>query len=144
MFVKFTYQRISMKLTPEILKSFESSYVVQYGRSHKALGVIMKYNGLPFTIDGGKLRIFADEGAAKRELLAFVKQTFWQGEYWQKYKSNVKTQTGYDIDMTATIKILPQYGLTSRFEAPENKKMFKEFRDALLKEGIVTIEKITA
>jgi hypothetical protein len=103
----------------------------------------MKYQGKMFTDDGGKVKVFSDEASAKRELLAFVRQTFWQGEYWQKYASNVKQQTGgYEIDLSATIKILPQYGLTSRFEEPQNKKMFKDFRDALLKEGIVTIEKV--
>lgn len=132
-----------MNLTSEILKAFESSYVVQHGRNHDDnLGCFMSYQGKPF-VDEGKLKIFADEAAAKRELLFFVKQTFWQGEYWQRCASNVKKQSdGYEIDLSATIKILPQYGATSRFELPENKKMFKEFRDALLKEGIVTIEKI--
>lgn len=131
-----------MKLTPEILKAFESSYVVQHGKlNDKNLGYIIKFQGNPFT-NNDRLEVFANEGAAKRELLNFVKLTFWHGDYWQSCKSQIKSHSNYTVDFSSTIKILSSIGSTSRFKLPENKKMFKDFRDQLIKEGIVTIEKI--
>ena len=127
-----------MKLTPELIKAFDSSYVVQNFPSYP--GYLLKYRGR-FFYDGEHIKIFYNEKSAKKYLLAWVKQTFWQGEYWQQYKDNVKQQKGYEIDLSATIKLLPQYGPVSRFDLPENKKMFKELRDALLEEQIVTIER---
>lgn len=131
-----------MKLTPEILKAFESSYVAQHGKlNDKSLGCIVKFQGNPF-MDKKCVRVFADEAAAKREILNFVKLTFSLGNYWQSCQSHIKLSSKYTVDFSATIKILSSIGLTSRFDLPENKKMFRDFRDQLLKEGIVTIEKI--
>jgi len=131
-----------MELTKEILKAMESSFVVQHGTNFENVGFIMTYNGNPF-LDRGKVQIFATEGAAKSALTNFCTSTFRQGEYWQQYKDNVKKQTGgYEIDMTATIAILPSYGLTARFEDPKNKAMIKELGLSLIKTGIVKIEKV--
>jgi hypothetical protein len=130
-----------MELSDGILKAMESSFVIQYGTNFENVGYVMTFNDDPF-LDGSKVQVFANVGAAKRTLTDFCRNIFWQGEYRQQYKDNIKKQTGYDVDFTATIAILPQYGATDRFEKPEAKEMFKNLGLALIEKGIVKIKKI--
>lgn len=125
-----------MELTEGILKSVESSFYQNYNNPTELF--VCKYKGKLIYQD--KKMLFTSKGRAAGFIRKFVYEIFWQGEYWHKYKDNIK---GYDVDYSATIKILPQYGLTARFDLPENKKMFKDIATNLIKEGIITIEKIT-
>ena len=113
------------KLTEGILKSVESSFMQNY--NHNYIRYIVKYKGK--SMHRGDKIFFKTEANAKSFVTSFVREIFTQGEYWQEYKNNIKLQTGYDVDYSATISILPQYGLTSRFDLPENKKMFKGNRE---------------
>jgi hypothetical protein len=128
-----------MELTSGILKSVESSFMIN---KDSASMYAIRYKGELFIEKGRNAKLFANLGSAKTALLHFVRDIFWNGEYYQEYKANLKSQTGYEVDFSETIKILPQYGKTDRFEKPESKQMFKDIRDKLLKEGIFTIEEI--
>lgn len=128
-----------MKLTPGILKSVESAVKVTFNDPVDHLFVI-KYGDVVYT-EGGKVKCFYAVKTAKKFLVQWVTNIFRQGEYWQSCAENVKQQKQYDVDFSATIAILPSYGLTKRFESIENKKMFKDLTDELLDKKIFTIEK---
>lgn len=87
-----------------------------------------------------KIAIFGTMDEALEFLYVWVSCTFRQGEYIQSYSNNVKKQTGYDVDFSATIAILPQYGKTDRFELPESVQMYKDIAQALLDKKIITID----
>ena len=132
---------MGVKLTKEIKKSFDSGFFHSFYAYVPTLYVI-RYRGNLF-LDGPKILVFNSENKAKSYLRKWVENVFHHGEYWQSCKNNIKKNTGYEVDFSATIKILPSYGLTSRFQLPENKKMFKDFAEELIKEEIVVIEKLT-
>ena len=127
-----------MELTPGILKSVESAY---YVTGSNTVLYSLKYKGKLYNRTGN-VRLYANPGAAKTALLKLIEELFRQGEYWQAYKGNVKRDTGYEIDMSETIKMFPSYGKTARFEEAPFKKMVKEIRNALLEQGIFTIEEV--
>lgn len=127
-----------MKLTPGILKSVESSFHQSYNIPIQLF--VCKYRGRLMYED--KKTIFTSKKKAVAFVNKFVFLIFWQGEYWQQYKDNIKKRTGYDVDYSATIAILPQYGPTARLDLPENKKMIKDIAKNLIKEDIITIEPI--
>ena len=128
-----------MELNQGIIKSIESAVHVTMCTDRL---YALKYRGVIFIQNSANVRLFANQGAAKASLTKFVEQTFRQGEYWQSCSKNVKRNTGYDVDFSATIAMLPSYGLTSRFEDPKNKKMFKEIATELINQKIFTIEEI--
>ncbi len=72
----------------------------------------------------------------------FIYRVFLHGAYWQSCAKNIKSSKGYDVDFSATLDILHSHGLTSRFQEPKNKKMFKDLANELLKQGIFNIEEI--
>lgn len=129
-----------MKITPGIDKSFDSAFFgVTDPVVHKMF--VMKYKGRVFNDPGkNRVKIFSDEGHAKKFLIAWVKNVFWQGEYWQSCKTQIKDRCNIEVDFSETIKILPQYGLVSRFDEPKNVKMFKDLATELLKNGTVSID----
>ena len=131
-----------MELTEGILKAIDSSFHQSYNQIYKPAELwVVKYKGK--FMQGYKFKPFSSEGRAKSFVTQFVKEIFAQGEYWQQYKANTKIHTGgYDVDYSETIKMLPQYGSTSRFDDPKNKKMFKDIATELIKSGIITIEKL--
>lgn len=126
-------------LTDGILKSVES-YFLQEFNSAKPMYVV-KYKGKLMHKSSG-VRVFANAGGAKSFITTFVKDLFWHGEYYQNCKAQLFKNYGIEVDYTATIKILPSHGLTSRFESAEVKKMFKDIGTDLLNKGIFTIETI--
>lgn len=128
-----------MKLTPGILKSVESSFYQNYNNPVELY--ICKYKGKLMYLD--KEMFFTSKIRATNFITTFVREIFWHGEYFHQYRSNIKNRTGYDVDYSETIKILSSHGLTSRFELPENKKMFKDIANNLIKEEIITIEQLT-
>ena len=128
-----------MELTEGILKSVESSFYQWYNHDKGLSFCVVRYEGK--IMNDGKA-FFKSEAFAKTFITKFVKAIFWQGCYWNERPERSMEFYGYQVDYSATIKILPQYGLTSRFELPENKKMFKDIATQLLKDGIITIEKI--
>jgi hypothetical protein len=128
-----------MELTEGILKAIDSGVQVS-GESSPMF--LLKYKGKIFNQGGNKVRLYANEGAAKRTITDFVKQVFWHGGYWQSCAKQIKARTGYDVDFSATLNILPFHGATSRYDDPKNKKMFKSIGEELLKQGIFTIEKV--
>ena len=127
-----------MKLTPGILKSIESGAVISL--TDKQTFFIIKYNGKNFQFDG-KL-IINSETKAKSKIIDFIRYIFTQGQILQGSKNWILEKYKYEVDFTETIKILPSFGLTSRFELPENKKMFKDIAENCLKEKIFEIVKI--
>jgi hypothetical protein len=127
-----------MELTPGILKSIESAVIVTFNDLVQVDLFVVKYKGRIYTQEN-KPKVFYSKKTAKKFLVQWVKNIFWQGEYWQSCSSNIKKQRNYDVDFSATIKILPQYGLTKRFDLPE--QMFKDIADELLAKEIFTIEK---
>ena len=129
-----------MELTEGILKSIDSSVIVldQY-QLKDTYGVL--YKGKRVQVDGPK-KVYYTENAAKKAVYNLVFLTFWQGQYWQSCKTQIKGRSGVDVDFNATIAILPQYGTTDRFREPETIKMFKSLRDELLKKEIFTIVKL--
>lgn len=127
-----------MKLTEGILKSIDSGIEVE-GRRTPYIYII-KYNGT-FCMIGNKIH-YANEGAAKSAITKFVYRIFWHGAYWQSCAKNIKARNGYEVDFSATLDILHSHGLTSRFQEPKNKKMFKDLASELLKQGILKIEEI--
>jgi hypothetical protein len=129
-----------MELTEGILKSVESSFYQCYNRTNNLKFCVVKYKGV--IMNDGKKPFFKSEAYAKTFVTKFVELIFRHGEYYQSGADKSMEHYGYKIDYSATIKILPQYGLTSRFELPENKKMFKDIATKLLEDGIITIEKI--
>lgn len=128
-----------MELTEGILKSIDSLF--EFNRYSSGESYIIKYKDIIIR-ENGKIKIFGNIGSAKNYLLKFVRMIFWRGEEFQRYKSNIKKQTGYDVDFSATITILPSYGEINRFDLPESKKMFKDIRDKMLENQIVKIEKL--
>lgn len=130
-----------MELTEGILKSVDSSFHQTY--NHPCEFYVCKYRGKIMYQRPYKPEIFMTEAAAKSFVTMFVRLIFWQGEYWQSCKDNIKTRTGYEVDYSGTAKILSAYGLVSRFDEAKNKKMFKDIGIELVKQGIITIEKIT-
>lgn len=128
-----------MELNDGILKAIASSVIVldQY-EPRETYGVF--YKGRRVQIDGDK-KIYYTKNAAKKAIYNLVFMTFWQGEYWQSCRTQIKERSGVDVDFSATIAILPQYGETDRFKDPETIKMFKNLRDELLKKEIFTIVK---
>jgi hypothetical protein len=128
-----------MELTQGIIKSVDSAVAVVMS-TDKLYAI--KYRGVIFIQNSTNVRLFATQGAAKASLTKFVEQLFRQGEYWQSCSKNIKRNTGFDVDFSATIALLPSSGYTSRFEDSENKKMFKDIATALLKEKIFTIEEV--
>jgi len=130
-----------MELTPGILKSVDSAFHQNHNFTNKYAFWILKYRGQIMKIPGSK-PYFTSEGRAKKYVYKFVYCIFWHGEYWQSCKRQIKDSRQYEVDYSATIKILPQYGPTARFDTPEAKKMFKDIADNLLKEKIITIEKV--
>ncbi len=130
-----------MELTPGILKSVDSSIHQNSYYWPKTEFWVTKYKGDPVMLDGGK-GYYTSEKAANKAVYNFVYLIFWQGETSQSAKRQIKERTGYEVDYSATIKILPQYGLTARFDTPESKKMFKDIAENLIKEKIITVEKV--
>lgn len=131
-----------MKLTPGIIKAAESAFYAQCNPNYPLPRTwIVKFNDMPFTFQG-KIKVFATIGSAKLSITKFVRNIFWQGEYLQAYASDLSKRIGYNVDFTETICILPQYGETSRFEDPINKKMFVDIGKELMAAGIITIENI--
>ncbi len=130
----------SIELTEGILKAIDSSVIVldKY-EPRDTYGVF--YKGNRVQIDGAK-KVYYTENAAKKAVYNVVFLTFWQGQYWQSCKTQIKGRSGVDVDFSATIAILPQYGTTDRFGDPETIKMFKSLRDELLKKEIFTIVKL--
>jgi len=128
-----------MELNEGILKAIDSSVIVldQY-EPRDTYGVF--YKGNRVQVDGAK-KVYYTKNAAKKAVYNLVFMTFWQGEYWQSCKTQIKERSGVDVDFSATIAILPQYGKTDRFKDPESIKMFKSLRDELLKKEIFTIVK---
>lgn len=128
-----------MELTEGILKAIDSSVIVldQY-EPRDTYGVF--YKGTRVQVDGAK-KVYYTKNSAKKAVHNLVFMTFWQGEYWQSCKTQIKERSGVDVDFSATIAILPQYGTTDRFKDPESIKMFKALRDELLKKEIFTIVK---
>ena len=126
-------------LTDGVRKSVESACMVL--GPGPAVRYVLKYKGKAIH-ESPKLKLFINAGGAKVWAATVVKLMFWQGEYWQSCKSNIKKRQGYDVDFSSTIEILPQYCLTSRFDKPENKAMFKKIASDLFKSGDFTIEKI--
>jgi len=133
-----------MRLSEGILKSVESAFMQSYHppkvKTNK--NFYLTYKGEPFCEKSNRKRFFT-RTKARRFLEKFIYTIFRQGEYWESFKEKTKERTGYEVDFSATIEILPQYGLTSRFDDPKNLKMFKDIAQKLLDEGIVTIEEIT-
>ena len=128
-----------MELTEGILKSIDSAVtVLNRYEARDTYGLF--YKGVRVEIDGAK-KIYYTQNAAKKAVYNLVFLTFWQGEYYQSCKRQIKERSGVDVDFSATIAILPQYGLTDRFRDPETIKMFKKLRDELLKNEIFTIVK---
>ncbi len=127
-------------LEPGILKSVDSIVNAHY-RSDSPLYFI-KYKGKRLGGDLSNVRLFFTIGAAKSKITALVTEMFTQGEYIQSCAAQIKKRSGYDVDFSATIAILPQYGLTSRFQEPGNKKMLKQIATQLLEAQIFTIEEI--
>jgi hypothetical protein len=126
-----------MELSKGLLKSIDSGYYVVTEGSLYAL----RYKGKLF-FESGNVRLFKTTGAAKTALTNFVKQCFWHGQYWQSCSTQIKNRTGYDVDFSATIAMLDSYGKTSIFDSAESKKLFKEISNALLEQGIFTIEQV--
>jgi len=126
-----------MELTEGILKSIESSFMQDF--NHESF--IVKYNGKVMNDTRCKC-VFKTEGAAKSFITHFITDIFRHGSYWDKYKSNVKKSTGYDVDYSATIDMVKHYTLMSDWDKPESKKMIKDIGLKLLKQGIITIEKV--
>ena len=121
-----------MELTTEILKSIESgTFVVRSESNYYAL----KYKGSIFS-EAGNVRLFANEGAAKAALSKFVRQCFWHGPYWQSCSKHIKKRSGYDVDFTGT------NGTVQNWDSSETKKKFKDISNALLEQGIFTIEQV--
>lgn len=130
-----------MELTEGIIKSVESSFMMWHHKNiikHDKIYIVL-YKGQIFC-ENQKIKSFTSKTKARSFLTKFVFLIFWQGEYWQSCKDNLKTQIGYDVDFTATIEILPSHGLTSRFDSKESKKLFKDIAIALVNDGIITIE----
>jgi len=126
-----------MELTEGILKSVESSYMQNY--NHESF--IVKYKGK--VMNDTRLKcVFKTEASAKSFISRFVKEIFWHGSYWNQYKSNLKKQIGYDVDYSATLEMTKNFKLMSDWEKPETKKMIKDIGLELLKQGIITIEKV--
>jgi hypothetical protein len=128
-----------MELNEGILKAIDSSVIVldQY-QPRDTYGVF--YKGKRVQVDGAK-KVYYTKNAAKKAVYNLVFMTFWQGEYWQSCSRQIKERSGVDVDFSATIAILPQYGKTDRFKDPETIRMFKALRDELLKKEIFTIVK---
>jgi hypothetical protein len=133
-----------MNLSEGILKSVESAFMQTYHppklKYNKSF--VIKYNGELFCVRS-KPKRFLSRTKAKRFLINFIYTIFWQGEYYMILKEKTKERTGYDVDFSATIEMLPQYGLTSRFDDPQNIKKFKNIAEKLIEEGIITIEEVT-
>jgi hypothetical protein len=128
-----------MELTEGILKAIDSSVIVlDKFKLRDTYGVF--YKGNRVQVDGDK-KVYYTANAAKKAVYKLVFLTFWQGQYWQSCKTQIKGRSGVDVDFSATIAILPQYGTTGRFKDPETIKMFKALRDELLKKEIFTIVK---
>ena len=123
-----------MELSQGILKAVESSYMQHYNNNVEFY--LVSYKGKAM-IQSGRVRLFKTVGAAKTFVNNFVKELYIHGEYWQSCAKYIKEQIGYDIDYSATatksVKIL---------DTPEYKKLFKELSSELLKQNIITIEKI--
>jgi hypothetical protein len=127
-----------MELTPGILKSVESGiYTTQLFTSMYAV----RYKGKIFN-HNSNVRLFLSPSSAKTAITKFLVELFRQGEYWQRYKDNLKTRTGYDADFSETIRIFPSLGKSDRFDSNEFKKMIKDLRDKLLEEKVFTIDEI--
>ena len=128
-----------MELNEGILKAIDSSVIVldQY-EPRDTYGVF--YKGSRVQLEGTK-KVYHTEKSAKKAIYNLVFLTFWQGEYWQSCKTQIKKRSGVDVDFSATIAILPQSGKTDRFKDPESIKMFKSLRDDLIKKEIFTIVK---
>ncbi len=127
-----------MELTPEILKSVESTYYTAYSHNNETM-YVLRYKGMIVRTPGG-VRLFKNIGSAKKLINTFVQQMFHHGEYWHEYRENTKKRTGKDIDFSGTIAIIPSYGLTSKWDKPEIKKIIKDIASELLEQGIFTIE----
>jgi hypothetical protein len=130
------------KLTPELIKSFESGFHTTSTPLKKSSGFYITFKGTPFA-EGGKLKVLATTGAAKRFLHDWIVQIFRTGEYWQTYKDNLKNRTGYEVDFSGTIAIMPSYGKTDRFYTKEFKEMVNGYYEALIHEGIININPVT-
>jgi hypothetical protein len=126
-----------MELTEGILKSIESSIMQNYNNE----SFIVKYKGKVMN-DTYLKCVFKTEGAAKTFITRFVTDIFKHGGYWQSCKSNIKNHIGYDVDYTGTQKMTSHYKYMSDWDKPESKKMIKDIGLELLKQGIITIEKV--
>ena len=131
---------MKFQLTPDILKSVDSSFHQDYDNSMEMY--IAKYNGKIMN-ERAEPMYFDTEKKAKNFVKRFVYEIFWHGEHWQSCKTQIKKLTGYDVDYTGTTKILSSYGETSRFQLQENKKMFNDIADQLLEQKIIVIEKVS-
>lgn len=129
-----------MTISPELYKAIESGFYYLNNPNSKVDSFIIRFNGMPFTT-AGKVRIFANKGTAKRAITNFVKSIFARGEFLQSYKDQVFKRTGYEIDFTESIKILPSSGKTDRFKDPKNVQMFVDIRNELINTQIITIER---
>jgi len=125
-----------MELTDGILKSVESLFIQNYNYE----SFIVKYKGQVMN-DTHRKCVFKTEGAAKTFITRFVREIFWHGPYYQSCKSNIKSATGYNVDYTATMQML-KVSLMSDWDKPETKKLIKDVGLELLKQGIITIEKV--
>lgn len=127
-----------MELTEGLLKSIESTFHFKCVPLKRKPTFTLYFGDEPYT-ERGKIKQFINPGGAKAKLLSLISEMFHQNEYWQKYKDNVVKNTGFDVDWSACIAIMPCYGPTNRFTRKEFKKELKDLRDELLKRKIFEI-----
>lgn len=128
---------MKVDLTEGLLTAVMSTFYMDIGQ--KPSNYVLKFDG-QIVYDQGKIKLFANQGGPKSFMLAQLSNMFRQGEYWHKYRDNLKARNnGREFDWSASIAIMPQYGLTSRFTTKEFKKYIKELRDELLEKKIFEI-----
>jgi len=129
-----------MELSPGILKSIDSAFHQLYNQPY--IGYVVKYRG-KLMYNGKKLMLFANKGTAKTFVLSFIRLLFYQGWYWDKYKDNIKRDTGYEVDYSGTMDLLLQSPGYAQIDFPANKKIMKDIQNELFKQKIITIHEVS-
>lgn len=128
---------MKVDLTEGLLKAVMSTFYMDTG--HRTPNYVIKFDE-EVVYKEGKIKLFANQGTAKSFMLFHLENMFKQGEYWHKYRDNLKARNnGREFDWSASIAIMPQYGLTSRFTTKEFKKYIKDLRNELLEKKIFEI-----
>lgn len=116
-----------MEITNGLAKAIEST-IFQHHHKIDVL-YVCRYKG---KILGDEFRIFTykTETGAKTFIRGLVKAMFHHCKYWQNYKENIKSQTGYNVDYTAII------------EMKNSIENINQLTKAIIDSKIITIDKL--